>query len=167
MALVRASHDRTLPETHWDMFLPDFTRLLDFAEQFTAAESKIFSKGVVSVEAGIVVPLFETAMRCRDPCQRRRALALLRSAPRREGVWDSLGAAAVAESAMAAEEVGPVKPEQAGDIPDHKRIYFLNVAANINKREVHVIFFRERRLSTETNGEFHYEWSTQEQVIHF
>jgi hypothetical protein len=167
MALIHAGHDRTLPETHRDAFLPDFVRLLDLAEEFTEIDSKTFTKGVVSFEAGIVVPLFETAMRCRDPRQRRRAIALLRSAPRREGVWDSLGAAAVAECAMEVEEDGLGKVEQASDIPDYKRIYLLHPAADISKRQVHVTFFRERRLSLLANGDMQYEWSTLEQVVRF
>jgi hypothetical protein len=167
MALTHANHNRTLPETHWDTFLPDFIRLLDLAEEFIAIDSRTYTKGVVSFEAGIVIPLFETAMRCRDPRQRQRALAMLQSAPRREGVWDSLGAAAVAESVMKIEEDGLLKVEQASDVPDHKRIYFLNPAADISKREVHVTFFHERRLSISVDGDMYYEWSTLEQVVRF
>jgi hypothetical protein len=167
LASIRVGHDRTLPEKHWDAFLPDFIRLLDLAEEFIEVDSKTFTKGVVSFEAGIVVPLFETAMRCRDPRQRRRALTMLRSAPRREGVWDSLGAAAVAESAMKVEEDGPIQVERAGDVPEHRRIFFLSPAADISKRKVHVTFFLERRLSILADGDMYYEWSTQEQVVKF
>jgi hypothetical protein len=167
LALIHAGHSRTLPETHLDMFLPDHIRLLDLAEEFTAADSKMFAKGVVSFEAGIVVPLFETAMRCRDPHHRRRALAMLRAAPRKEGVWDGLGAAAVVERAIELEEGGLAKVERASDIPDCKRIYFLNPAADLSKREVHVTFFLGRHVSVLAEGEMCYEWSTQEQVVWF
>jgi hypothetical protein len=167
MAFIHSGHNRTSPETSWDAFLPEFIRLLDLTEEFIALDSKTFTKGVVSSELGIVVPLFETAMRCRDPRQRRRALAMLRSAPLREGVWDSLGAAAVAESAIRVEEDGLAQVEQAGDVPDQKRIYFLNPAADISRREVHVTFFRERRLLILADEEMCYEWSTQEQVVRF
>ncbi|KAF2432848.1 hypothetical protein EJ08DRAFT_695249 [Tothia fuscella] len=156
-----------MPETHWDASLPDFVHLLDLADEFTAVDLKTFTKGVVSFEPGIVLPVFETAMRCRDPSQRRRALALLRSAPRKEGVWDSMGAAAVAECAMNLEEDGLVEPEQVGDIPDHKRVYFVNPAADLNLRVVHVTFSCEPRVLILENGRMQYTWSTRERVIHF
>ncbi|KAF1841922.1 uncharacterized protein K460DRAFT_241906, partial [Cucurbitaria berberidis CBS 394.84] len=49
-----------------------------------------------SFELSPIVPLFVTACRCRDPVVRRRAIALLLTCRRREGVWDSLGAGIIA-----------------------------------------------------------------------
>lgn len=57
-----------------------------------------------SFELSPIVPLFITACRCRDPLIRRRAISLLLSFRRREGVWDSLGAGMVAAQCLKKEE---------------------------------------------------------------
>ena len=51
---------------------------------------------IPSFELSPIVPLFMVATTCRDPLVRRHAIALLRASRRREGMWDSDGAAAVA-----------------------------------------------------------------------
>lgn len=71
-----------------------------------------------SFELSPIVPLFITACRCRDPHIRRRAISLLLSFRRREGVWDSLGAGMVAAQCMKKEE----------DIDPHVPLGFDNVA---------------------------------------
>jgi hypothetical protein len=77
-------------------------------------------------------------MRCRDPDERRHAIAMLRSAYRREGVWDGFAAAAVLERAVEIEEEGLAKVEKASDVPDEQRIYFADPAAGFNKRQIHI-----------------------------
>ncbi|KAF9740144.1 hypothetical protein PMIN06_003765 [Paraphaeosphaeria minitans] len=57
-----------------------------------------------SFELSPIVPLFVTACRCRDPILRRRAVAILMNCRRREGVWDSFGAAMVAINCIKLEE---------------------------------------------------------------
>ncbi|KAK7749518.1 hypothetical protein SLS53_000093 [Cytospora paraplurivora] len=42
-----------------------------------------------SADLGIVPPLYVVATKCRDPVIRRKAIQLLRSSSRREGMWDS------------------------------------------------------------------------------
>jgi hypothetical protein len=54
----------------------------------------------------IVSPLYLVAIKCRDPSIRRRAIAVLRHTVRREGLWDSVKAAAIAERVMNIEEKG-------------------------------------------------------------
>jgi hypothetical protein len=54
----------------------------------------------------IVSPLYLVAIKCRDPSIRRRAIAVLRHTVRREGLWDSVKAAAIAERVMQIEEKG-------------------------------------------------------------
>jgi hypothetical protein len=57
-----------------------------------------------SFELSPIVPLFIVACRCRDPLIRRRAIVLLLSYRRREGVWDSYGAGMVSLQCMLKEE---------------------------------------------------------------
>lgn len=59
---------------------------------------------IPSFELSPIVPLFMVATTCRDPLVRRRAIALLRTSRRREGMWDSDGAAAVAAEYVRIEE---------------------------------------------------------------
>ncbi|KAF2852433.1 hypothetical protein T440DRAFT_516831 [Plenodomus tracheiphilus IPT5] len=88
-----------------------------------------------SFELSPIVPLFLTITRCRDPLIRRRALALLLTYRRREGVWDSLGAASVAAECLKREEdmrdasIGPnnwlpLSPTcmTCSDVPEWRRV---------------------------------------------
>jgi hypothetical protein len=69
-----------------------------------------------SFELSTIVPLFIVGCRCRDPLLRRRAIALLLSSRRREGVWDSLGAGMVALQCMTKEEGLPAHLSLNGDM---------------------------------------------------
>ena len=51
-----------------------------------------------------VSPLYSIALKCRHPTIRRRAIAVLRRRVRREGLWDSGKAAAIAERIVELEE---------------------------------------------------------------
>lgn len=57
-----------------------------------------------SLAPGIVKPLWITAVRCRDPTIRRRALKILENTHRKEGQWDSLICAANARLIIEFEE---------------------------------------------------------------
>lgn len=56
------------------------------------------------LDNGVLVPLYEVATLCRDPVIRRRAVSILRSAPRQEGVFNSHLLAMAAEKAIEIEE---------------------------------------------------------------
>lgn len=49
------------------------------------------------IDMGIVAPLYSIVHRCLDPILRRKAIALLHSAPRQEGLWHSSVTARVCE----------------------------------------------------------------------
>ncbi|CAF3461747.1 unnamed protein product [Fusarium graminearum] len=57
-----------------------------------------------AADLGIVAPLFVVATKCRDPGTRRRAIQLLRSSARREGMWDSEMVANISAWVMDLEE---------------------------------------------------------------
>ncbi|WPG99354.1 Hypothetical protein R9X50_00216800 [Acrodontium crateriforme] len=91
-----------------DVHMPDFENMIKLAEDVRAnsevpeqlknrPSSFLFDMEVVS-------PLYFVAMKCRQPQLRRRTIALLRNMARREGLWDSKMAAAVAERSMEIEE---------------------------------------------------------------
>lgn len=76
----------------------------DSAKPHSASTSTSTSTFLFDME--IVSPLYLVAIKCREPRIRRRAIALLRRTVRREGLWDSVKVAAIAERIMEIEEVG-------------------------------------------------------------
>lgn len=93
------------PESRYDACLQYFERIIQLCAALLQSDDR--SDGpVLSLEPGIVMPLYLTTTRCRHPAVRRHALALLRLSNRQEGMWPSVGAAAVAASIIAVEEDG-------------------------------------------------------------
>ncbi len=126
----------------YDRYHLQFESIIDRVQSLTAAtlsnrcSERDLSKLSFSFEMGLVCPLFVTATRCRDPKLRRRAITLLSSLNRREGVWDSPGAAKVAEKMMQLEEKGLVGVQQADQIAEERRIHSLDAWINIEQREI-------------------------------
>lgn len=52
------------------------------------------------LDMGIISPLYSTATNCREPWIRKRAMTLLRSIQFREGVWNAVAQAAIAQVAI-------------------------------------------------------------------
>ena len=96
-------------ESRWDtdecLFYFDY--IVSLAEALLR-KLKMQSVNPLSLEPAVIVPLFSTAHRCRHPHLRRKALNLLKTCKRQEGMWSSDGAAAVVERIIVAEE-GPEK----------------------------------------------------------
>ncbi|KEF57060.1 uncharacterized protein A1O9_07250 [Exophiala aquamarina CBS 119918] len=69
-------------EMFFDVLVPDFLALVGFCEDLLP------NLPTISIETGIIQPLFLTGCLCRHPGIRRRLVRLL-SHPRKEGHWDS------------------------------------------------------------------------------
>jgi hypothetical protein len=82
------------------------------------------SKPSFTLALGVVAPLYLACSRCRDPRIRRRALHLLATCNRKEGIWDSTLSARVAERIIAIEEAGAgvAVVTAASQIPEHARV---------------------------------------------
>jgi hypothetical protein len=95
-------------------------------------------KPVFSLDIGIATPLYVVVTRCRNPAIRRRALQLLASCNRREGIWDSTLAARVAERMVAIEENGAMSQPvlYASQIPEQARIRDLNTKFGVDRQGV-------------------------------
>ena len=116
-------------EEQYDAFLPQFQTIVRLAEEVMSSPnatpvtpSLMIDPGgayfgqycdslaaqqpitVFSADLAIVPPLFVVATKCRDRTLRRQAIQLLRSSPRREGMWDSELASHIAEWVMELEE---------------------------------------------------------------
>ena len=87
------------------------------------------------MDMNIVHPLFSIAHRCRDPIIRRRAIALLYSAPRQEGLWHSVLTARAAEKIMETEEAGLGEVKSSADVPEEKRITEIDVGFDLQARK--------------------------------
>ncbi|KAH7306072.1 hypothetical protein BKA65DRAFT_601820 [Rhexocercosporidium sp. MPI-PUGE-AT-0058] len=85
-------------------------------------------------DSGVIIPLWFTGHKCRDPVLRRRVIALLLTFPRREGVWDSVFAGLVIEALRGFEE----EFIEGGKVPGWARIRTTNFDVNIEKRTVEV-----------------------------
>ncbi|KAL9067907.1 MAG: hypothetical protein Q9157_006654, partial [Trypethelium eluteriae] len=95
-------------ETAFDDYTDDFQEMVDLASTLTNAPLAIPEefRSHFSFEMGAVPALYFVAVKCRHPVIRRRAIGLLLSSPRREGLWDAYRAGRVAERVMLREEVG-------------------------------------------------------------
>lgn len=101
--------------------LPHFKAMLHYSERIAKYMDNSGPDGHFSLELGCSPPLFFVATRCRDPTLRRRAIAALRASPGVEGLWETDGAAAIAERLMQVEEEG-LLVHVAADVPRWKRI---------------------------------------------
>ncbi|KAK3944425.1 putative transcriptional regulatory protein [Diplogelasinospora grovesii] len=67
------------------------------------------------LDMGFIIPLYTVASQCQEPSTRRRAIALLRSTSRQEGLWNSLLIAQAAERIMEIEEIEGMQLRPSGD----------------------------------------------------
>ena len=90
MRLDITTHVLLHDQTCWDELMPTYKDMLDLAAPVVAAHRAADrgpgQKPIFQVDQGIIAPLFSAAHKCRDPSLRRRAIALLYSAPIQEGV---------------------------------------------------------------------------------
>lgn len=89
-------------EMLYDAYWLEFSALIRMAES-VLAESSLPS---FSIEVNIVLPLYLTAYKCRDPQLRRKAIDLLQSFRGREGMWDSMIHGRIARRIVEIEESG-------------------------------------------------------------
>ncbi|KUJ06421.1 uncharacterized protein LY89DRAFT_603422 [Mollisia scopiformis] len=116
---LRNAHPTAHDQVKWDQFRDQYEEIVDLAEGIISSSAGIPQ---FSLDMGIVGPLYEVTARCRDPFVRRRAISLLKSAQRQEGVWNSFLTATVAERVVQIEEGGLGEVNCCEDIPDWARI---------------------------------------------
>lgn len=152
-------------ELLFDQHYLHFNCMLDLLESITSATSSVqagqrpLSKVLFSFELGVVLPLFIIGTKCRDPKLRRRAIAHLYSINRREGLWDSLGAARVAETIMMMEEEGLGDVQRADQIGNERRVHEMYARINVERREIELRCMMRRR----TDGQY----EARDFLVHF
>ncbi|KAH6896692.1 hypothetical protein B0T10DRAFT_433229 [Thelonectria olida] len=88
------------PEARWDGLLGYFERVVALVEALRIATASPVPRSPLSLEPGLIIPLFVTVSKCRHIELRNRAVTLLRNLKRQEGTWFSDGAAAVGAKMM-------------------------------------------------------------------
>ena len=135
-------------ETGWDEVIPMFDNLVTLAaaviDSQKAADEKLLQKPIFQLDQSIIGPLFSVGHKCRDPIIRRKAISLLYSAPRQEGVWNSILTARACERIMNLEEEGLGEVKCAADIPDSRRISDVEVSFDLQARSCQVKMSRLR-----------------------
>ena len=133
----------------WDDKLSYFTELLDHIEAAMEMSDGLQDlPPCFSLDTGINLHLYVTVIRCRDPAIRRRAIAILRSANRHEGVLRSDLVAQVAEHIMELEEEGR-EVHRAEDIPEKARLNDFNLFLDPVEMKAVVRYVVGGRLSDE------------------
>ncbi|KAJ5225202.1 hypothetical protein N7468_006427 [Penicillium chermesinum] len=89
----------------WKFFASLDFRIRDMRKIMDEPSDKCAGNGF-TVESGFIPPIYYTTLKCRDPGIRRQAIAILRSVPHREGVWNGPLLADIAEQLMKMEEAG-------------------------------------------------------------
>lgn len=148
------------PECTYDSYTASFERVVDLAAQvvhLTNAQNN-GTPPIFQFEIGVIPPLYMTARKCRDPILRRRAIDLLRQAPKQEGLWESGQMAAVAERIVEIEE----QDLEEGCWPNEEmRVHeVLNELQSTNKKGVkgHVVTFLRKRWDLQGDWESWTEW---------
>ena len=133
-------------EIFYDSQMSRFEEILNLIESLVTVlpysrnvDDNLFASKTFSFELGIVIPLYYMAGKCRDPILRRRGISLLKSANRREGAWDSFGAARVAETLVAIEEEGLRNVQCAADIEEYRRIHDVYIEVDIELEEARLV----------------------------
>ncbi|KAK1691132.1 hypothetical protein BDP55DRAFT_543358 [Colletotrichum godetiae] len=94
----------TSQETDTDVYRSDFDELVTYAEQVIKPGKEKAAPQLLSFDVQLLAPLFYAALKCRHSSIRRRALELLRLAPRREGLWNAHHAYLTAKRIIELEE---------------------------------------------------------------
>lgn len=87
-----------------DADVPLYDRAVCLAESIHECSTST-SPSTFLFDMQLISPLYLVAIKCRHPALRRRAIAVLRRFVRREALWDSHMAAAIAERIMEIEEM--------------------------------------------------------------
>lgn len=153
-------------EMEWDKYLPRFEEVLRRAETFLTLEANEQRrpgldpdsslkdvprrKCILTISMDIVLSLYLISTRCRSSQPRWRALEMLKTCGRREGIWDSFLCGKIAETIIKLEEQGI---SEGGLIPESARVWQLE--CQYGKSETAII--RHKRLLPNGDGTYRME----------
>jgi hypothetical protein len=126
-------------ETVFDNHTQEFKAIVGMSQELLSMDAAVDSMDAAvdeqhilsfSFDFGVTPPLYFTATHCRDPLIRRRALALLRRAHRKQGSWNSEDSAKCAEQIIKIEELGLGLVQSCKNVLEEHRIR--KVYADVN-----------------------------------
>lgn len=119
-------------ETETDRFLSEFDTIVSLAEAIQAfvnsPEQRRKCPTIFAFDMKVISSMFYVCSKCRHPLIRRRALAVLKMAGQRDGLWDSYWAGAIAEHLMRAEEKDLTRIDGSELPPEGARIHTSNAS---------------------------------------
>jgi hypothetical protein len=153
--MLNTSH--TANQKVYDAFLPHFQYMVTLAKQLldvplSSSQDCGSSHASFKIDMETIPMLYFVGSKCRDPLVRRRALTLLRSAARREGLWDSFAHVRLLEEMVKTEEEGIENVVDENSVPVSARIYKLCEETDLEKRRMMVRFWKQ---GEEGFGPFH------------
>ena len=135
---------------NWDPFSRECAEIVDLVTSVikmhdNGTDCPTSRSPLFSMDMNTVFPLFNIVHRCRDPTIRRRAIALLYSPPRQEGLWHSVITARVAERIMTIEEAGLGEVKSCNDVPEESRLAEVDVQLDLQGRKGYLKCSRRQR----------------------
>ncbi len=122
--------------TVYDNHTENFEDILQYCERtLVLLHQKVNQKVLFTFDHGTILPLYFVSLSCRVPKIRRRAINLLLSWPRREGVCDSLFAGKSAEWIVELEEENIVD----GYVPGWARIRHVGTTFSLLNRRAELV----------------------------
>lgn len=124
-------------ECVFDKFLERFQYIINSSRFLFQKDQdfRLLGQPMLHFGTGLIMFLFYAATRCRDSTLRREAIAILREYQFRNGVWDSLVAAEVANWVADLEEEGRDKE---GLVPERARVRMHTLKATVDGGVVNV-----------------------------
>jgi hypothetical protein len=153
-------------DLEYDAFLPEYTAIVELAEQVYPYLSPSSSsnqssnvdanpsQGLFRFDLGVVYPLSSVGFRCRDSNVRGRAISLLGRSSYREGIWDAVTVACLTDWIRKVEEEGM---DENAFIAEDKRAVLTLCDVDLKSRSVTLRCMSKepdgkRRFRTETMG---------------
>lgn len=134
----------TTSQMIFDEYNSDFEYLLALAE--SVIHNYQSTSSVVFLDMGVMPPLFFIVVMCRDLGLRRKALALLKRAPHREGMWHREHVVAYAEWKAAIEERGRGDLPETAPLPEYARVFCGTMEdVVVDGRRATLVRFQRRR----------------------
>lgn len=123
-------------ESQNDQGMQDFETIVSLAEAIqsvagTREQRRSMESSTFLFDMEIVSPLYYVCTKCRHPLIRRRAIKILIGTQRREGLWDSDMAAAIAERIMELEEANMSTLDGSELPPEQDRIHNTQIKSEV------------------------------------
>ena len=135
----------------FDAYDGDYALMLSHAKSLTRSTQR--GLVVLFLDTGVIAPLFYIVLKCRDLEIRRAAIALLKQAPAREGMWLRDCVVQYAEWKVAMEEQGRGGLLDTDTLPESARIYGETAReAVVEGKRVTVLCFRRGRADEGSEG---------------